>query len=149
MSETETEVLAEVLTADLPNEQNLEFDTQFVDEALIPDDGISFYILRIALAVIVRADKSFYIGRANIKEDASVPMLNLENLDGLATMSSVSRQHALVSRVEHGYEITDLFSRNGTWIGGLRLQPNKPYPLDCGSLLRVGQERLLVRYRLS
>jgi pSer/pThr/pTyr-binding forkhead associated (FHA) protein len=147
MSETETEVLAEVLTADLPNEQNLEFDTEFVDESLVPDDGISFYIMRIALAVIVHADESFFIGRANVKEDPSVPMLNLENLDGLATMSSVSRQHALVSRVEHGYEITDLLSRNGTWIGGLRLQPNKPYPLACGALLRIGQERLLVRYR--
>jgi pSer/pThr/pTyr-binding forkhead associated (FHA) protein len=96
--------------------------------------------------VVIRSQENFFIGRAG-EEIPSEPMLNLENLDGLGTISSVSRRHAMICPQPNGYEIVDLFSRNGTWIDEQRLVPNRPYPLPSGSLLRIGQERLLVRYQ--
>jgi pSer/pThr/pTyr-binding forkhead associated (FHA) protein len=140
-----TDNLAEALTAGLPVQYDTELHPASLEELETPQDGISFYIMRVARGVIVRSDENFFIGRS-IDPAPLKPMLNLENLDGLGTISSVSRRHAMVCPMEDGYEIVDLFSRNGTWLDDQRLIPNKPYPLPSGSLLRVGQERLLVHY---
>jgi pSer/pThr/pTyr-binding forkhead associated (FHA) protein len=144
--ENKTDHLAEALTAGLPNVQDADIYRPQLEELEVPHDGISFYIMRVARGVVIRSRENFFIGRGD-ENTPSKPMLNLENLDGLGTISSVSRRHAMICPLEDGYEIVDLFSRNGTWIDDQRLIPNKPYPLPSGSLLRIGQERLLVRYR--
>ena len=59
----------------------------------------------------------------------------------------LSRRHAVIWRNQHGYEVLDLGSVNGTWLNDERLIPHKPYPLASGSHLRVGRMRLLVVYR--
>jgi pSer/pThr/pTyr-binding forkhead associated (FHA) protein len=147
MYETKTENLTEAFTAGLTDQQDPATDTYSIDESTVPSLGVYFYLVRLATPIVVHNDgHNFFIGRT-AERDPSKPMLNLENLDGLGVASSVSRRHALICPVENGYEIVDLFSRNGTWIGGLRLLPNKAYPLASGDMLRVGQERLLVRYR--
>jgi pSer/pThr/pTyr-binding forkhead associated (FHA) protein len=143
--EFKTDNLTEALTAGLPPSQEPVIYHPRKEEDEIPNDGISFYIMRLAREFNIRSDENFFIGRS-IDPTPSKPMLNLENLDGLGTISSVSRRHAMVCPTENGYEIVDLFSRNGTWIDEQRLLPNKPYLLPSGSLLRIGQERLLVRY---
>lgn len=146
MYETKTDHLSEAFTAGLSEQPNSEVCPHPLVSVEIPSEGVSFYIIRIARAIIVPSNDNFFIGRSAV-EDTTKPMLNLENLDGLGMSSSVSRRHALICPVEHGYEIVDLFSKNGTWIGGLRLLPNKPYLLTSGDILKVGQERLLVRYQ--
>jgi hypothetical protein len=144
-SDQKTENLSENSTINLPNQQNSETGFESIDETTIPVDGISFYILRLSKSLIMPGKvESFFIGR-NAQEDSTAPILDLEDLEGFAM--GVSRRHALVRVNEQGYEVIDLSSRNGTWLDGQRLIPNKPYPLMSGTALRVGQERLLVRYR--
>jgi hypothetical protein len=147
MSEEKTDHLSEALTSNLSGDQNSEMSIGAIDELSIPEHGISFYIVRISRAVIVDSEgDNFFIGRS-VETDLPGPMLNLEDLEGFAM--GVSRRHALVRVLETGYEVIDLASRNGTWLDGQRLVPNKAYPLKSGSLLRVGQERLLIRYHSS
>jgi hypothetical protein len=55
---------------------------------------------------------------------------------------SVSRRHALISFVDGGWILTDLGSRNGTWINGWRLPG--PAPVGAGDLLDVGSCRFLL-----
>ena len=144
MTKTRTDNLSESLTINMTDQQDTEVANPFIGDLIIPDQGISFYITRLARAVIVRSDgDSFFIGRSM---DGSLPaaMLNLEDLNGFAM--GVSRRHALILAVGQGYEVMDLSSRNGTWLYDQRLLPNKSYLLPSGSLLRIGQERLLVRY---
>jgi hypothetical protein len=63
---------------------------------------------------------------------------------------SVSRRHALISFVDGGWILTDLGSRNGTWINGWRLPG--PAPVCAGDLLDLGSCRFVLvdrRARLS
>jgi pSer/pThr/pTyr-binding forkhead associated (FHA) protein len=144
MYETKTD-LSDAFTAGLSEQPNLEVCPHPLAAMEIPANGISFYVIRIARAIIVPSNDNFFIGRSAV-EDTTKPMLNLENLDGLGMSSSVSRRHALICPVENGYEIVDLFSKNGTWIGGLRLLPNKSYPINSGDMLKFGQERVLIHF---
>jgi pSer/pThr/pTyr-binding forkhead associated (FHA) protein len=144
MSDEKTDHLSEALTTNLSGDQNSEMNIGAIDELSIPERGISFYIVRISRAVTVDSDgDNFFIGRSP-QENFVGPMLNLEDLDGFAM--GISRRHALIRLADQGYEVIDLASRNGTWLDGQRLVPNKAYPLKSGSLLRVGQERMLIRY---
>jgi hypothetical protein len=55
---------------------------------------------------------------------------------------SVSRRHALMAFVDDGWILTDLGSRNGTWLNGWRLPG--PAPVIAGDLLDVGNCRFVV-----
>jgi len=128
----------------LTNLQNMNVHVESVDESLIPAHGISFYVVRLAKAIVVHTGVEFFIGR-DVGEDVWKPLVDLSEMDGYSM--GVSRRHAMVRPVERGYEIIDLFSTNGTWLDGQRLIPNIPYTLAPGSQLRVGQELMLVIYR--
>jgi hypothetical protein len=128
----------------LPKEKTSNLEKVQIDQSLIPSDGISFYIMRLGKVIVVRPKGDFYIGRS-VNEDSWNPEVNLAELDGFAR--SVSRRHARITSLNHGYEITDLHSRNGTMLDDWRLLPNKPYPLASGVQLSVGREQLMVIYR--
>jgi ABC-type multidrug transport system ATPase subunit/pSer/pThr/pTyr-binding forkhead associated (FHA) protein len=49
-----------------------------------------------------------------------------------------SRYHALISRVDEGYQYTDLGSANGSMINSQRLEASRPYRLRPGDALNVG-----------
>src|SRR5689334_1653542 len=104
--EFKTDNLAEALTAGLPLSQEPVIYHPPTEGQPIPTEGISFYLMRLAREFIVRSHENFFIGRS-IDPAPSKPMLNLENLDGLGTISSVSRRHAMVCPTEDGYEIVD------------------------------------------
>ena len=144
MPENKIDHLPEALTAKLSNWEDFEINTRSTDELSIPTNGISFYIMRIARAIIVHGDKEFFIGRTG-QESSTELMVDFEGFGGF--LMGVSRRHAMIRPVKDGYEITDLSSRNGTWLDGQRLFPNKAYPMASGEKLRIGRERLLVRYR--
>ena len=56
---------------------------------------------------------------------------------------SVSRQHALIQVDELGHRVTDLDSKNGLWVNGVRVRDAY---LNEGALLRLG--RVQLRYSL-
>lgn len=60
---------------------------------------------------------SFIIGRA---EECNA---------ALRFSSAISRKHARIDWQEGRYTLTDLGSTNHTYINGVELIPNKPYPL--------------------
>jgi hypothetical protein len=55
---------------------------------------------------------------------------------------SVSRRHALIAHVGGGWVLTDLGSRNGTWLNGWRLPG--PAPVSPGDLVDLGSLRFVV-----
>src|SRR5690606_39259143 len=49
----------------------------------------------------------------------------------------VSRFHARLVRDEHGWQLTDLGSRWGTFVNGYRIEQNQFVPLSEGDLVRI------------
>ena len=137
---------SDTITFTLPKEGALKFDASSVDKSLIPVDGISFYIMRLSKVIVVQPQGDFFIGRYS-EEDLWNPQVNLADLDGFA--NGVSRRHAMIRPLKHGYEITDLQSTNGTTLNDYRLVPNKAYPLAPGAQLSIGKENIIVIYRLA
>jgi hypothetical protein len=112
-----------------------------IDEALIPDGGIAIYAAGTPNPVYLHVDKELVLGRQTEKKfDDS--LLDLTALGGY--QMGLSRRHAMIRKVETGYEIIDLASTNGSWLNDERLLPNKHYPLASGSQLRFGRMRLLI-----
>jgi len=114
-----------------------------IDEAVIPDSGIAVYVEGAFHPVHIDSKGKFVIGRK--VGTTSEGLLDLSASGGYHL--GVSRRHAVIRRTEHGYEMLDLGSANGTWLNDQRLVPHKSYPLASGSHLRLGSMRLSVRYR--
>lgn len=58
----------------------------------------------------------------------------------------VSGQHCKLVVSADTFEVVDLGSTNGSYADGERCEPSKPYPLNDGSTLRVGQTDLTIQY---
>ena len=58
------------------------------------------------------------------------------------TDQSISRHHACLSRQGDKFQVVDVGSENGTWIGETRLETNQPYTLDYNEVFRVGPYQL-------
>jgi hypothetical protein len=114
-----------------------------IDKAVIPDGGIAVYIEGAFQPIHIDSTGKFVIGRK--AEATSEELLDLSASGGYHL--GLSRRHAVIRRTEHGYEVLDLGSVNGTWLNDERLVPHKAYPLASGSHLRLGSMRLLVLYR--
>ena len=114
-----------------------------IDKAVVPENGIAVYVEGEFNPVYVDSKGEFVIGRkVGTTSDVS---LDLSALGGYRL--GLSRRHAVIRRTEHGYEVLDLGSVNGTWLKDERLLPHKAYPLASGSYLRLGSMRLFVLYR--
>ena len=61
---------------------------------------------------------------------------NTEVCDIVAASSAVSRMHARLIRQEQGYTVTDLRSRNGTFLNGKMLEAGRAYELQSGDSIR-------------
>jgi pSer/pThr/pTyr-binding forkhead associated (FHA) protein len=66
--------------------------------------------------------------------------------DIVITDDSVSTMHARLEYRDGAWRITDLDSRNGTYVEGLRLAPEVPTPLAYGSTVRFGGARVHFRH---
>jgi|GEM_PF-4799261 len=71
------------------------------------------------------SNRKITIGRS---ETADVEVLN----------TSVSRLHLELSWAEHKWHVKDLNSSYGTWIDGVKLEPEKIHPLVADSEMRLG-----------
>ena len=117
-----------------------------INEALIPAGGIAMYLAGTSDPVFLSSEKEFAIGRRKVEEEGTTEaFLDLARLGGY--QMGLSKQHAMIRRAEHGYEVIDLSSRNGTWLNEDQLIPDKPYPFASGSQLRLARMRLFVLYR--
>lgn len=117
-----------------------------IDEAAVPDSGIAVYLEGIFNPAYIDSKGEFVIGRkAGTTSEVSEALFDLAPSGGYHL--GLSRRHAVIRRTEHGYEVLDLGSVNGTWLNDERLVPHKSYPLASGSHLRLGSLRLFVLYR--
>ncbi|MBI3913607.1 MAG: FHA domain-containing protein [Chloroflexi bacterium] len=73
------------------------------------------------------------IGRA----ESNGIVLNLEQ---------ISRQHAEITRDQAGYSLTDLASRNGTWINGMRLKAHEPVRLELNDEIQLAGDLVLLQF---
>ena len=116
-----------------------------IDEALIPAAGIALYLAGTSDPVFLTSEKEFVIGRKVEEEGTAEAFLDLAKFG--AYQMGLSKRHATIRRTEHGYEVIDLSSRNGTWLNDEQLIPNKPYPFASSAQLRLARMRLFGLYR--
>ena len=62
---------------------------------------------------------------------------------------SVSRRHARLSIAGSDVVVTDLNSRNGTFLNGTRLSAHRPYQIRDGDEIRLGQMVMRVFYQTN
>ncbi|MQA89089.1 MAG: FHA domain-containing protein [Gemmatimonas sp.] len=55
---------------------------------------------------------------------------------------TVSTRHARLEYDAGAWKVTDLDSRNGTYLEGVRLAPSTPTPIDSGTVLGIGAVKL-------
>ena len=114
-----------------------------IDLAAIPEGGLGIRVAGERKPMYVHVDKELILGRRT--ETSPEALLDLTILN--AVNLGVSRRHTLIKRSDTGFNVTDLDSRNGTWLNSERLTPGKSYPLESGALLRLGHLQLLIMYR--
>lgn len=125
-------------------EKGAKIAESLIDEVLIPEDNVAIYAAGASRPIYVHIAKELVFGRKN-EQVLEASLLDLSELGGY--QMGISRRHAVISRVENDYELTDLGSTNGSWLNDERLVPFKPYPLVNGSQLRFGRMRILFLYR--
>ena len=57
----------------------------------------------------------------------------------------ISRSHCKINQRGNQYTITDLQSANGTYVNKARLQPNQPFPIKEGDIVRLANSDFQVR----
>jgi pSer/pThr/pTyr-binding forkhead associated (FHA) protein len=114
-----------------------------IEEAAAPDRGIAIYLAGDLHPAYIESKEEIVIGR----KVGTTSDVSLDLSPSGAYHLGISRRHAVIQRTEHGYEVLDLGSVNGTWLNDQRLVPHKSYPLASGSYLRLGRMRLFVLYR--
>jgi hypothetical protein len=134
---------AKTKTTDMPALSPESLKAWSVEEAVVPEDGIAFYVKGSYTPVFTDMRTEFVLGRK--VGTTSEGLLDLAPLGGYHL--GLSRRHAMVRRTKDGYEVYDLGSINGTWLDDERLAPHKMYPLASGSQLRLGQMQFFVLYR--
>jgi hypothetical protein len=110
--------------------------------SLVPSAGLGIYLENTVPITVMYSDEATLGRRA---EGTGGLIVDLAPFG--AIQAGVSRRHAMIRRAGEGYELVDLESTNGTWIDREKLEPNKPYPLRSGAIVRLGRLNLLVFYK--
>lgn len=94
--------------------------------------------------LIVKEHNEFMLGRF----EPTARQTNEVDLTPYGAMDrGVSRLHAKIHLQDNHLYITDLGSTNGTVLGGVKLEPNKPTLLRKGDELMVGRLAIQVLFR--
>lgn len=73
-----------------------------------------------------------------VTKDSFIIGKKAELCDGVIDFNKmISRSHCRINRKGNQYTITDLQSANGTYVNKIRLQPNQPYPINNGDIIRL------------
>lgn len=78
------------------------------------------------------------IGRRD-QRDPSKNKLLAAPLDDLEEGNTVSRHHACITEKNGAFFIEALNTDNATYLGGQRLRPRTPYPIEPGESLQLGR----------
>ena len=82
----------------------------------------------------------------SVTKDSFVIGKKAELCDGIVDFNNmISRKHCQINRQGNHYTITDLQSSNGTYVNGVRLQPNKSFPIENGDIIRLADSDFQVR----
>ena len=109
-----------------------------------PEEGIAIYIKDYAEPVVILKEGEFILGR-RVNEAVEQAFVDLKPFGGYE--NGVSRRHAMIRRTDHGYEILDLGSSNGTWMNKKRLVPAQPYLLENGAQVYLGRLQIFLIYQ--
>lgn len=63
-----------------------------------------------------------------------------EQVDYCIKNPAVGRIHAELSKATEGYFITDMNTRNGTYVNGVRIEPNTEHPVKSGDRIMLANE---------
>ena len=72
------------------------------------------------------------------KDRVSIGRAHTNDVKLTNPMRLVSRKHAEIFREKGEYWIVDLGSKNATWLNGRRLEAARPYALQHGDRLLIG-----------
>jgi hypothetical protein len=109
-----------------------------------PEEGIAIYLRDNPTPIAIPTEGEFLLGRL-LTGELDKAFVDLKRYYGYE--NGVSRRHALIRRTDHGYEILDLGSTNGTYQNNQPLIPKQPYPLESGDRIRLGRMQLFVVFR--
>ena len=84
------------------------------------------------------------IEQITIDPDLPIVIGRSSNAECQLADKTVSRRHCRIARRGGHWLLTDLGSRHGTTLNGIRLEPEQPAPLTDGDLVRVGPWTLRV-----
>jgi pSer/pThr/pTyr-binding forkhead associated (FHA) protein len=79
--------------------------------------------------------EGYILGRSDASS-TYVPDIDLAEFGALE--HGISRRHVALVRLRDSIHVVDLDSANGTFLDGRRLQPEKAYPLQTETTLRLG-----------
>ena len=104
------------------------------------------YDALVALRLLVSVDSDpSRVFRYDFDADRSQILLGRRGgVDVLLPHAAVSLVHARIERRGDGYVLIDDRSTNGTFVGGARLDPDRPHPLAQGDVIAIGEFRLEV-----
>lgn len=102
---------------------------------------VTFQVAGDELAMVLNLAERLILGRQDSKGVMS-PDLDLGGYR--AQELGISRVHAVLEYDDRGLTLTDLGSRNGTFVDGQRLHPHHALSLQSGDLIRLGNLEMQV-----
>lgn len=99
---------------------------------------VTFHLIAAGIALNVQLADKIFIGRQDDDFEAN-DNLDIDLMAYGARELGVSRRHAMLCRISYRPSIMDLKSTNGTFINGLRLEPDKPQILRDGDEICFGK----------
>lgn len=81
-----------------------------------------------------------------VTKDSFLIGKNASAVDGVISFNKmISRVHCRIDRQGDKYTVTDLQSANGTFVNRVKLQPNRPYPIKNGDVIRLANSDFQVK----
>ena len=99
---------------------------------------ITFHLIEAGIALTVQLADQVFIGRHDY-DFAPRDKLDIDLMEYGAREKGVSRRHAMLCRISNRPSIMDLKSTNGTYLNGVRLEPDKPRILRDGDEICFGK----------
>ena len=101
----------------------------------------------------MKVGSALLVVEKGVEEASVIPLDQPEHIIGKRPSADipldnpyVSRQHAQVRLDQGDYRITDLASKNGTYVNGARLA-NEPHLLRNGDRIELGRDQVVLRFQ--
>ncbi len=81
-----------------------------------------------------------------VNKDEFVIGKKADSVDGVISFNKmISRIHCKIIRKNNGFNVVDLRSANGTYVNRMRIQPDVPYPIKNGDILKLANSEFKVQ----